>query len=531
MPDNWWRSGSIYQIYPRSFQDSDTDGVGDLNGVRQRLDYLVWLGVDALWLSPFYPSPMKDFGYDVSDYCDVDPLFGSLDEFDRLLAAAHEKGLKLIVDLVPNHTSDRHPWFLASRRSRNDPKRDWYLWREPAPDGGPPNNWLSHFGGPGWTWDKTTGQYYCHSFLREQPDPNWRNPQVCEAMHDIMRFWLRRGVDGFRVDVVSHLIKDALFRDNPPNPDWNGTGPDITRLTQLYSANRPELREVIAGLRRVVDEFSDRVLIGEAYLPIDQLVAYYGAQNDGLHFPFNFHLLQTSWRAAALGELIERYEAALPQGAQPDWVLGNHDQRRLAARLGEAQARVAAMLLLTLRGTPTLYYGDEIGIGEVIVPPERQCDPWGRNEAEFNVGRDPARTPMQWDDTIYAGFSGHEPWLPLTQDHATRNVGKMRDDSRSILILYKNLLALRRKHKALRCGAWRRLPAPGETLAYERRGDDERCFVVLNLDAVPILAPLPADGRILLSTHGDRTNEPMNDAVNLRSDEGVIILASSASLT
>lgn len=526
MPQNWWRSGVIYQIYPRSFQDATGDGVGDLEGVRRRLDYLVWLGVDALWLSPFYPSPMKDFGYDVADYCDVDPLFGSLADFDRLLAEAHARGLKVIVDLVPNHTSDRHPWFLASRRSLSDPKRDWYLWRDPAPDGGPPNNWLSHFGGAGWTWDELTGQYYYHSFLREQPDLNWRNTQVREAMHDVMRFWLRRGVDGFRVDVVSHLIKDALFRDNPPNPDWDGQGPDITRLTQFYSANRPELPGVIVGLRRVVDEFPDRVLIGEAYLPVDQIVAYYGEHNNGLNFPFNFHLLQTPWRAGALGDLIREYEAALPEGAQPNWVLGNHDQRRIADRLGEAQARVAAMLQLTLRGTPTLYYGDEIGIGKVIIPPESQCDPWGRNESACNVGRDPARTPMQWDRTDFAGFSSHEPWLPLSADHASRNVENMRVDERSILALYKNLLALRRDHKALRAGAWRRLFAPEKALTYERLFDGERIFVALNLDAAAVHIRLPAGGRLLVSTQGDRRDETTGVDVGLRGDEGVIILSS-----
>jgi len=530
MPEEWWRRGVIYQIYPRSFQDTTRDGVGDLEGVRRRLDYLVWLGVDALWLSPFYPSPMKDFGYDVADYCAVDPLFGSLADFDKLLTETHQRGLKLIIDLVPNHTSDRHPWFLESRRSRNDPKRDWYLWRDPAPDGGPPNNWLSHFGGSGWTLDEATKQYYYHAFLREQPDLNWRNPQVRATIHEIMRFWLRRGVDGFRVDVISHLIKDDQFRNNPPNPDWRGSGPDITRLTQFYSANRPELYEIIHGLRDVVDAFPDRVLIGEVYLPIDQLATYYGARNEGLDFPFNFHLLQTPWRADALGDLITRYEAALPKGAQPNWVLGNHDQRRVAGRLGVAQARIAAMLLLTLRGTPTLYYGDEIGIDDVLIPPERQCDPWGRREAAFNVNRDPARTPMQWDDTIYAGFSTHEPWLPLTEDHVRRNVARMRDDARSILNLYKNLLALRRRYKALHGGAWLRLPGPEQTLAYERRHDGERMFIVLNLDPHPAHVVLPDEGCLLLSTQGDRIQEKVNGAVMLRDDEGVIIYAADERL-
>lgn len=523
MPEEWWRNGVIYQIYPRSFQDTTGDGMGDLEGVRRRLDYLDWLGVEAIWLSPFYPSPMKDFGYDVADYCDVDPLFGSMPDFDRLLADAHRRGMKAIIDLVPNHTSDQHPWFLASRRSRSDPKRDWYLWRDPAPDGGPPNNWLSHFGGSGWTWDEATQQYYYHAFLREQPDLNWRNPQVRAAMHEIMRFWLERGVDGFRVDVVSHLIKDDLFRNNPPNPEWPGQGPDITRLTQLYSANRPEIHDIIAGMRGVIDAYPNSVLIGEAYLPVDQLVAYYGARNDELHFPFNFHLFQTPWRADALGDLIARYEAALPQGAQPSWVLGNHDQRRIAGRLGEAQARIAAMLLLTLRGSPTLYYGDELAIGDVVVPQDRQCDPWGRNEAAFKVSRDPERTPMQWDGTTYAGFSTHEPWLPLSEDHRTRNVAAMQSDARSMLCLYKNLLSTRRRRKALHDGDWRRLDAPEKILAYERRYGDERIFVALNIGAVAADVPLPAAGRLLLSTRSDRTDKRVEGVLRLRGDEGVVI--------
>jgi len=523
MPEEWWRSGVIYQIYPRSFQDTSGDGIGDLEGVRRRLDYLDWLGVDAIWLSPFYPSPMKDFGYDVADYCDVDPLFGSMADFDRLLADAHSRGMKAIIDLVPNHTSDQHPWFLASRRSRSDPKRDWYLWRDPAPDGGPPNNWLSHFGGSGWTWDEATQQYYNHAFLPEQPDLNWRNPQLRAAMHEVMRFWLARGVDGFRVDVVSHLIKDDLSRDNPPNPAWPGQGPDITRLTQLYSANRPEIHDIIAGLRRVIDAYPDRVLIGEAYLPVDQLVAYYGAHNDGLHFPFNFHLFQTSWRADALGDLIARYEAALPQGAQPNWVLGNHDQRRIAGRLGEAQARIAAMLLLTLRGTPTLYYGDELGIGDIAIPKDRLRDPLALREAGANVGRDPARTPMQWDQTLYAGFSTHEPWLPLTENHAHRNVTRMKADAGSILSLYKNLLRLRRNCLALRAGEWRRLNAPENILAYERHEDNSHIIVALNFVSAPAHVPLPEKGVLLLSTQGDRKNEMIDSGVDLHGDEGVVI--------
>lgn len=526
MTNAWWRTGTIYQIYPRSFQDSNGDGVGDLEGVRRRLDYLVWLGVDAIWLSPFYPSPMHDFGYDVADYCGVDPIFGTLETFDALVRDAHARGLRIILDFVPNHTSHRHPWFLASKSSRDNPKRDWYIWRDAAADGGPPNNWVSHFGGSGWTWDEETKQYYYHAFLAEQPDLNWRNPQVRAAMHDVLRFWLRRGVDGFRVDVISHLVKDAAFRDNPVNPGWTGEGPDIVRLAQTYSSDQPEVHEVIAGLRRVVDEFDGRVLIGEVYLPLSRLVAYYGKNLDGVHFPFNFQLLDAPWDASVIGALIQNYEAVLPTGAWPNWVLSNHDRPRVAARVGEAQARVAAMLLLTLRGAPMLYYGDEIGLSRVEIAPDRLQDPWAKREPAFGAVRDPSRTPMQWDASAFAGFSTCEPWLPLTSDHAIRNVAAMRGDECSILALTRRLLGYRRKCAALHSGDWRLLPCRDEVLAYERRRGNERVAVALNFSDAPRSWTRPStggDARIALSTHGDRCGEPVGAVVELRANEGVVV--------
>ncbi len=330
----WWARGIIYQIYPRSFQDQDGDGIGDLPGIAGRLDYLRWLGVDAIWLSPIYPSPMADFGYDVADFTGIHPMFGTLADFDRLVAVAHGRGLKVILDFVPNHSSDRHPWFQEARASRVNPKRDWYVWRDPAPGGGPPNNWLSHFGGSGWEWDEATGQYYYHAFLKEQPDLNWRNPAVVAAMHDAMRFWLERGVDGFRVDVIWHLIKDDQFRDNPPNPGFaEGMWP-YTRLLPVFTADRPEIHDVIAGLRRVVDDYDERVLIGEIYLPVERLVTYYGRDLRGAHLPFNFQLILTAWNARSIDRLIRAYEAALPAGGWPNWVLGNHDNHRIASRVG-----------------------------------------------------------------------------------------------------------------------------------------------------------------------------------------------------
>ena len=343
---HWWQSAVLYQIYPRSFQDGNGDGVGDLPGIKARLPYLAELGVDAIWLSPIFVSPMVDFGYDIADYTGIDPLFGSMVDFDTLLEAAHRLGIKILLDFVPNHTSERHPWFVDARASRNNPKRDWYLWRDGASGGGPPNNWLSEFGGPAWSFDAATGQFYHHAFLPAQPDLNWRNAQVRAAMHDVMRFWLARGVDGFRVDVMWHLIKDDAFRDNPPNPDYRTGDPPYRRLLPLYSADRPEVHEVVRGLRAVIDEFPERVLIGEIYLPVEKLVAYYGRDLAGVHLPFNFALLETPWRAEAIAQLVERYEAALPPGAWPNWVLGNHDRVRLAdprrAGAGEGGGHVAA---------------------------------------------------------------------------------------------------------------------------------------------------------------------------------------------
>jgi alpha-glucosidase len=521
----WWKRGVVYQIYPRSFQDTDRDGVGDLQGIRQRLDYLAWLGVDAIWISPIYPSPMADFGYDVADYCDVDPIFGTLEEFDDLIADAHRRGLKLILDFVPNHTSDRHAWFLESRSSRENPKRDWYLWRDPKPDGSPPNNWVSNFGGSAWTFDEPTGQYYYHAFLREQPDLNWRNPAVREAMHAALRFWLKRGVDGFRVDVLWHLIKDAEFRDNPPNPGWTPAQAEINRFLQLHNADQPEVLEVVEGMRRVIDEYDDRVLIGEIYLPLERLVAYYGKDLSGAHLPFNLQLIHTAWNATAIAALVAEYEAAIPEGGWPNWVLGNHDQARIAARVGAAQARIAAMLLLTLRGTPTMYYADEIGLAKVEVPPDRARDPWERNEPGLGLGRDPARTPMQWTPEPKAGFTEAQPWLPLDREHDRCNVATLREDTASILTLYRRLIALRRDRRALSVGSYSPGQADGDVLSFERR-HDARLRVILNFGHEPRTAKLPDDaprGRLLLSTRLDREGEEVGPEIALRADEGVIV--------
>src|SRR4051794_16883240 len=502
----WWRDGVFYQIYPRSFQDTDRDGVGDIKGIIQRLPYVRALGVDAIWLSPIFPSPMADFGYDISDYTGIDPLFGSMADFEALVEAAHAASLKIILDLVPNHTSDQHPWFIESRASRNNPKRDWYLWRDPRSDGSAPNNWMSEFGGSAWQYDEVTRQYYYHAFLAQQPDLNWRNRDVREAIYDVMRFWLNKGVDGFRVDVIWHLIKDEQFRDNPPNPGFHPDRPPHERLLPRYTADQPEVQEVIAEMRGVVDEFDDRVLIGEIYLPFERLVAYYGKDLAGAHLPFNFALLSAPWNARGIETIIADYEAALPPGAWPNWVLGNHDRPRVASRVGQHQIRVAAMLLLTLRGTPTLYYGDEIGMHQVAIAPDQVRDPFEKNVPGIGVGRDGCRTPMQWDATLHAGFSGSEPWLPLADDFVHENVVNLDADAASILSLYRALIALRRKLPQLASGDYEPIAAEGDILLYRRNGEGRAVIMALNLGEEPASVSSGAvgfSGEILPSTFLD----------------------------
>jgi alpha-glucosidase len=526
MPEKtWWKRGIIYQVYPRSFQDTNGDGIGDLAGIRQRLGYLQWLGVDALWISPIFLSPMADFGYDVADYCAVDPIFGTLADFDSLVEDAHRRGLRIILDFVPNHTSNQHPWFRESRASRDSPKRDWYIWRDPAADGGPPNNWVSNFGGSAWEFDARTEQYYYHAFLKEQPDLNWRNPAVREAMYDVLRFWLDRGVDGFRVDVIWHLIKDGGFRDNPINPAYMATEPELNRFLQVHSCDQPEILEVVSEMRRVLDEYVDRVLIGEIYLPLERLVAYYGPDLSGAHLPFNFQLLQTAWNAHSLHAAITEYEKLLPDGGWPNWVLGNHDKPRIASRVGTAQSAVAAMLLMTLRGTPTMYYGDEIGMCQVPIPDDSVQDPWEKNEPGLGFNRDPQRTPMQWDASPNAGFSNTPPWLPVGSDHDRINVEALKAQPNSLLMLYRRLIDLRRSHPALHRGGYREVVVHKDVLCYQRAAEEERMAIFLNLSHDPVTLSVPGAlcGPMRLSTMHDRLGEPVNGALSLRSNEGVIL--------
>jgi alpha-glucosidase len=506
----------LYEIYVRSFRDTDGDGVGDLAGILQTLGYVADLGADALWLTPIHPSPDADLGYDVADYTAVDPRLGTLDDLDRLVAAAHGRGLRVLLDLVVNHTSDRHPWFAASRASRDDPRRDWYIWR-PGPADAPPTNWRSVAGGSAWQYDPASGEHYLHTFLPEQPDLNWRNPAVRAAIADAMRFWLGRGVDGFRVDALPLLVKDDRFRDNPPNPHWRPEEPDYRRETPAHTVDQPEMADVIAFLRAVVDEYPDRVLAAEMGLPPARAARYHAA----IHVPFNFGLITEPWTAPRLHRRIAAHLEALPHGASPNWVLGNHDVHRLATRLGPARARVAAVIGLTLPGTVTLYYGDELGLPDSPLLPGVPRDGFGRLDPTRS--RDPARAPMPWDGSRHGGFSAAEPWLPAYADAETIGVAAQRDDPSSCLSLYRRLLALRRGL------GWAGAPctglrSTGGELAYDREVQDRLYRVVARVDDGEVTVPLPAPGRVLLSARDPQpADAPPVEAVTLTGPDAVVV--------
>jgi alpha-glucosidase len=523
----WWREAVVYQIYPLSFADSDGDGYGDLAGINDRLDYVAaTLGVDAIWLSPFYRSPMKDWGYDVSDHTDVDPVFGDLDDTVALIRRAHELDLKVIVDYVINHTSDRHAWFVESSSSREHPKRDWYVWRD-GRDGGPPNNWLSLFGGPAWTFDETTGQWYRHTFLSSQPDLNWRNPEVVEAMMDVVRFWLDLGVDGFRVDAAHYMMKDELERDNPPatpgdNTTWKPMG-EYDDYLHIYDSGQPGIHEIHRTFREVVDSYDrDALTIGEMHIfDLTEWATYYGEDLDEFSMPFNFHLMAADWNAQAVRETVESVLAILPDGAWTNWTLGNHDEERLASRLTVGHERIAATLILTLPGTPFLYYGDELGMLESEVT--ESLDPWGRNVA--GRSRDGCRTPMQWTPNQNAGFCapGASSWLPVDDSHTSLNVETQLADGDSLLNMYRRLLELRRSSPSLRLGAYATAAASNdEVFAYHRSFDTEAMTVALNFTDRPVEVKVEP-GTVVFSSHSPARGEHVESGFELGPTEAVVI--------
>ena len=512
----WWKTATVYQVYPRSFADSNGDGVGDLRGVFLRLDYLEWFGIDAIWLCPIYPSPMADFGYDITDYQNIDPLFGTLADFDELIKECHKRQIRLILDLVPNHTSIAHPWFGQAAGSRKSTYRDWYVWRDPKPDGSPPNNWRCVTGGPAWSLDTKSNQYFLHSFLPCQPDLNWRNPEVREAFFNVMRFWLDRDVDGLRIDMLDFLAKDPKCSDEP---DANYTFATATR-----HSNHHDVFEIARQIQSVVEAYPDRVTIGEVnpFMDVPGVVRYYGS-GDLIDLPFNFGLLRTPWKSENIQDFIQRYESHLPDHAWPNYTLGNHDTPRLASRIPRSELPMAAVLLLTLRGTPFLYYGDELGLENVQIPAEAVHDPW--ENVEPGRGRDGERTPMPWNNSEFTGFSDQQPWLPIGFVNRELNVSDLKEDQSSLLHVYRNLIQIRKRRLSLVLGTLELVNCGQAGLVVFRRRFEQECLLVaLNLgneraDLTRILGEAKAS--LVFSTQSSREFE--GPVRFLQPKEGVIV--------
>jgi alpha-glucosidase len=496
----WWHGAVLYQLYVRSWLDTDADGYGDLRGIIARLDHLEWLGIDGVWLSPTMPSPDTDWGYDVSDYTGVHPELGTLSDLDELISAAGSRGMRVLLDLVPNHTSSAHSWFIDAASSRTDGHRDYYVWADPAPGGGPPNNWIAQTGGSAWTWHEETGQYYLHNFLPTQPDLNWWHPEVHEEFRRILDFWFDRGVAGFRIDVAHGLYKDAQLRDNPP---LDHDDPLLGRfgLLPVYNFNQPEVHGVYRDWRKIAEQFDPpRLLLGETWVSeADRLASFYG-QNDELQLAFNFPFVFASFTAPALAEVVRGTLAAIPAGACPVWMASNHDVGRFPSRWcagDEERVRLALLLLTTLPGAIVLYYGDEIGMLDVDVPPELQRDDMTKGATDRTGNRDRARTPMQWDASASGGFTtAPRPWLP-SGDVGVRNVAVQRDDRGSLLWLCRDLLALRRAELGGQIADHELLTVTASLWVYRTNG----LTVLANLNDRPTTWPGEC-GEVLLSTGG-----------------------------
>ncbi len=503
MTQPWWKGGIIYQIYPRSFLDTNGDGIGDLKGVTEKLPYVASLGVDAIWLSPFFTSPMKDFGYDVSDYRGVDPMFGDMADYQALVKEAHRLGLKVIIDQVLSHTSDVHPWFEESRQSRDNPRADWFVWADPKPDGTPPNNWLSIFGGSAWTWDSRRAQYYLHNFLASQPDLNFHNPEVRRAQVDNMRFWLDMGTDGFRLDTVNFYYHSQGLEDNPPVPAdqpktfvASGVNP-YTYQRHVYDLSQPENLDFLADLRQLMDQYPDTTLVGEIGddKPLERMAEY--TRGDGrLHMAYSFDLLSDRHGPDWVRDVVRRFQHGLGEG-WPCWALSNHDVVRVVTRWGEgvddpaAYARVLMALLLTLRGSVSLYQGEELGLPEAWVPFEALQDPYGIEFWPEFKGRDGCRTPMPWTPESGAGFTIGEPWLPIDPAHRELSVQAQEQDPDSTLNRVRELIGWRQQQPALVEGDLELLEDTGDALCWVRRTDEQSLLVALNLTGREIRTPLP----------------------------------------
>jgi alpha-glucosidase len=527
----WWKDGIIYQIYPRSFSDSNQDGIGDMAGITARLDYLRDLGVDAIWLSPVYPSPQADFGYDVSNYVDIDPLFGSLKEYDRLIREAHKRKIHVIMDLVLNHTSDEHPWFVESRKSRNNPYRDWYIWRDPSPEGKEPNNWYSVFGGKAWKFDPTTGQYYLHLFHEKQPDLNWRNPKVQKTILASMKFWLERGTDGFRLDVFNAYFKHA---DLPDNPGVRFGLRGFERQQHIYDGDQPEMIPVLQKFRKLLNRYPERYMVGETFFSTPEKAAFYSG-DDRLHAAFNFSLLESKWNAQRYRKAIDTWDKVTGSKVWPNYVLNNHDNPRTVTRWkdgdDDARAKLGATMLLTLRGTPFLYYGEEIGMRDVKLKRSEIMDPPGKAYWPLYKGRDGCRSPMQWDGSSQAGFTKARPWLPVHPNHKTRNVAAQLKQRESLLNVYKQLIALRRESTALRRGDFSIVEQSNpDCLVYQRTHGKMRMLVALNFSRQSQTLTLgPPEGMWLevFSTHALHKEPVSPGTLHLEACQAVIYEAVS----
>ena len=533
---DWRDVNAIYQIYPRSFQDSNGDGVGDLRGVINRLEYIHGhkdsLGIDAIWFSPIFTSPMADMGYDVSDYCDIDPLFGTLEDFKELIAKAHENNINVMIDFVPNHTSDRHPWFIESQTSRTNDKHDYYVWRDGKPDGSPPNNWLSIFGGSAWEWDEGRGQYYLHTFLKEQPDLNWDSPVVREEMKQVLRFWMDLGVDGIRADAVRWISKDPELRDDPINPGWNkNANTPFDSLLHKYSRFWKNLFPYLREMTDVLAEYDNRIMIFEdypdgGYSTKEQYLGFYNI-NPEIGMPFNFEGLWTEFYADAFRTFVTEFQGMLePEIHRPVYCFGNHDQWRMVTRYGgEEQARLVALMQLTLPGLPTVYYGDELGMPNSPIKHEEIQDLSAFSAGDDSVSRDPERTPMQWHKGGYAGFSEVKPWLPLGASVSKHNVETQLHEPDSFLSLYRRLLRLRAKHEILRNGTFEAFgELEADVFMYSRWLGDQHVFVALNFGRTENSVHMPHKGRVLCCTHPvDYPDIDEDGIVTLRPYEGVLI--------
>ncbi len=553
----WWEKAVFYQVYPRSYMDSNGDGIGDIKGIIDKLDYLNdgtpnSLGIDAIWFSPFFKSPHYDFGYDISDFCDIDPCYGTLEDFDRLVEEAHRRNIRIMLDLVVNHTSIEHPWFQESRSSRDNPKRDWYIWQDGVgPRRRPPNNWKNNFFGSAWEWDEHTEQYYLHSFLKEQADLNWFNPEVKKAVFDVMRFWFDRGADGFRLDVAHHYCKDKQLRNNPIfffKDDVPDKMPSYDRLPAMnlfyylclpefqvpkYTKHQPETHRILKEMRQLMDSYPEKTSVGEVISEDPRTTASYYGDNDELHMNFYFDLMFCKWKADAFKRCVDRWERIIPAGARPAYALSNHDQTRALSRYdqganGDWRARLMALLLLTLRGTPFIYYGEEIGMKEAQIPRHLLQDPLGKKWYPFYPGRDGARTPMQWEDRSGAGFTTGEPWLPIGPELHSRNVAKQERDPHSLLNFYKRLIWLRKDLPALQIGYYRSLEkgVPYNCYLYLREIGEEKLLVALNFSYLKKTINLTREDKpyeVLISTDPRRQEKAVGKDFELAPGEGCLL--------